>query len=72
MNHLSDLSKRPSLLAEVDDYTATAFLSLLDGLFDSKDQIRPAGTDVRAENIASVALEVVNMTMQAGKQTAVL
>lgn len=55
--YLGHLSQCSALFSEVDDDTTAPILSLLDGLFDTEDEIGPAGADVRAENITSVALE---------------
>jgi hypothetical protein len=56
--YLGYFSQCSALLSEVDDDTTATILSLLDGLFDTEDEIGPASADVRAENITSVALEV--------------
>lgn len=52
------LSKRTTLFPEVDDYAAAALLGLLDCLFHAEDEVWPARADIRAEDIAAVALVV--------------
>jgi hypothetical protein len=48
----------PPFFTEVDDYTTTSFLCFFDGLFNTKDEIWTACTDVGAENVAAVAFIV--------------
>jgi len=54
--HLGDLSKRTTLLSEVDDDSAASGLSLFDGLLDAKDEVRAASADIGTEDVAAVAL----------------
>ena len=52
---LSHFPKCAALLSKVDDYTATTLLSFFDSLFNPKDQIRPACTDVGTEDVTTIA-----------------
>lgn len=54
--HLGHLSQCSTFFSEVDDDTAAAILGLLDGLLNAEDEVWPTGADIRAEDIASVAL----------------
>jgi hypothetical protein len=44
--YLGHLAQCSSFLSEVDDNSAATILSFLDGLFDTEDEIRPAGADI--------------------------
>jgi hypothetical protein len=55
--NLRHFTQSPALLAEVDDDTTSAVLSLLYGFFNAEDEIRAAGADIRTENVTSVALK---------------
>lgn len=62
---LGHLTESATFFAEVDDNTTTPLLSLLDGFFYTEDEIRSASADIRAEDVASVAL-VVNAEGETG------
>lgn len=55
-SYLGNLSKGSSLLSEVDDNTASAFLGFLNCLLDPKREIWAACADIGAENVAAVTL----------------
>jgi len=52
------LTESTTFFAEVDDNTTATLLGLLDGLFYTKDEIRSASADIRAKDVATVALIV--------------
>lgn len=51
-------TKGTTFLSEVDDHPAATFLGFLDCLFDTKNEVRTTGADVRTEDIAAVAFVV--------------
>src|SRR5690606_7722076 len=53
---LGNLAQRSALLPEVDNHTASAILCLLYRLLNTENQVRTARTNVRTENITSIAL----------------
>src|SRR5690606_10927476 len=53
-----NFSERAAFLSKVNDETGAAFLRRFDGLFNSMNQIWPAGADVGSENVGAVALVV--------------
>ena len=55
---LGDLAECPAFLAVIDDQAGPALLCGLDADLDAVSQIGPAGADVRAEDVGSVALVV--------------
>ncbi len=63
--HLCDFAQSSALFPEVNDHATASVLSLLHGLLDSIYKIWPAGTDVRAEDIASIALGHVSRVSKA-------
>src|ERR1700753_52091 len=52
---LGNLAESASFLSEVDNNATPSFLSLLDGLLDTEDEIRAASAYVGTEDITSVA-----------------
>lgn len=54
--YLCHFTKSPALLAEVDYDAAATILCFLDRLLDAEDEVGPACTNIRTEDIAAIAL----------------
>ena len=54
--YLGHLSQSTTFFPEVYNDATAAVLSLLDGLFDAENQVRPACADVGTKHVTSVAL----------------
>lgn len=54
--YLGNFTQSSPFLSEVNDDTTATVLGLFDGLLDTEDEIRPARADIRAEDVAPVAL----------------
>lgn len=55
-SYLCNLPEGATFFAEVNDNAGATILCLLDGLLDTKDQVRSASTDIGAKNVTSIAL----------------
>lgn len=59
--YLGHFAESSPLLSKVDDNAASPILGFLDSLFNSEYEVRTTGANIRAKNIASVALDICQL-----------